>query len=45
MNDTLWYKNAIFYELYVRAFSDSYAMGMAICAESSRNWITCKRWG
>ncbi len=23
MNDTLWYKNAIFYELYVRAFSDS----------------------
>ena len=23
MNDTLWYKNAVFYECYVRAFSDS----------------------
>ncbi len=27
MNDSLWYKNAVFYELYVRAFRDSNADG------------------
>ena len=35
-----WYQNAVFYEIYVRAFCDSNGDGTATCPACFPNWIT-----
>ena len=44
MQDGLWYKDAIIYQVHVRTFRDSNGDGIGTSAGSRRNWITCRNW-
>ena len=43
--DPLWYKDAIIYELHVRAFADSNSDGIGISRVCFRVWTICRTWG
>ena len=44
MNQSLWYKNAIIYQLYIRAFYDSNGDGHGDIVASPKSWIISKSW-
>ena len=41
-SDPLWYKDAIIYQLHVKAFFDADNDGMAISKDCAASWIICR---